>query len=181
MLFEFPDEFDLKPLQIEPYNLIDLFAAVRVLRPDYPHKIIEYSQKYDFQILDAAIGETIDICNLDAPLLSENIKLELVPSGGGTVGKIIGGIALLGLGLSGVGLLGISATTLSLTGAGLLFSSIFKHPKSDTKAKSEKRSINFSGVVNVTGSGNILPRAYGLVSIGSIVVSGEIVPYDSAV
>lgn len=87
---------------------------------------------------------------------------------------IVAKVGLIGLAFTGVGFLGISVTTFGLLGASLVASSIFKSPKVDTKEKNDKRSVNFSGVVNVIGSGTPLPLVFGQVWTGSIVASAYI-------
>lgn len=98
-------------------------------------------------------------------------------AGGNTLG-IIAGIGLIALAFTGVGILGISATTIGLLGASLLFSNIFKSPKTDTKEKTDKRSANFSGTVNTTGGGQPLPLVFGEAWVGSIIVSAFITPEE---
>lgn len=102
-----------------------------------------------------------------------HISTALQMEGNNALG-IVAGIGLVALAFTGVGFLGISATTFGLLGASLLFSSIFKSPKTDTKEKNDKRSVNFTGVNNVVGSGAALPLAFGQVWIGSIVASAYI-------
>lgn len=184
--FYFPNEFGLSCNRFEynAYNFIDLFTTIRIKYPQYTKLVMHHSKQHSFLLIDANndVVNNIELLETNISLKRFNeLKLVMVPHGQGTVGKVLSGVALLGLGLSGVGLLGISATTFLLTGASLLFTSVFKHPKTDSKQNADKRSVNFSGVINVTGSGQILPLAFGEVSIGSIVVSGQIVPYDSTV
>ena len=192
MIFRFPVAFNIPELEIYPYNFIDLFNAIRTIYPEYSSLIIEnMSNGYDFNLTDNSDPNNP---RQITPYELENCKnindidiLELemfVIGSGSNLGKIGLGVGLLALGLSGVGLLGISATTLTLTGASLLFSSLFKHPKtnnSNKDSKPDKRSVNFSGVINVTGGGVVCPLAFGQVSIGSIVASAQIVPYDAPV
>lgn len=108
--------------------------------------------------------------------LSQEYLIEIFPAmelEGKALG-IVAGVALAATGLAGVGFLGLSATSVGLLGASLLFSSIFNTPKSDTKQKSEKRSINFSGTINTIGT-SPCPLLFGCqVGCGSIVVSADI-------
>jgi hypothetical protein len=188
MKLTFPESFDLLTLEIKPYSLVDLFSAVRQIYPSYNILIYEGLQKgYDFELIgsfDGIYWEAMTIQqleNIETFTKILELRLDMFPIGAGTVGRIALGVGLLGLGLAGVGLLGISSTTLALAGGSLLFTSIFKHPKTDTKKNNEKRSINFSGVINTTGAGVIAPLVFGEVSIGSIVASASIVPYDASI
>jgi hypothetical protein len=187
MRLEFPETFNYQPIEVSALTYNDLFAAVRSRYPDYNRQIYEaWRNGDDFELLifmeSTEEWEPITFNQLENGYKFEEItqmKLDMYPVGSGTKGLI--GVGLLALGLSGVGLLGISATTLALAGGSLLFSSIFKHPKSNTDKNNEKRSVNFGGVVNTTGGGVLAPLVFGECSVGSIVASASIVPYDSSV
>jgi predicted phage tail protein len=94
---------------------------------------------------------------------------------GSSLGNILLGVGFGLLAITGVGFLGISATTFGLLGASLIFSSIFKTPKSDVTKEPDKRSINFSGTINVVGGSQPVPLCFGVgVYCGSIVVSADL-------
>ncbi len=100
-------------------------------------------------------------------------------AGAGTIGRIIGGVALLGLGLTGVGFLGISATTLALTGGAMLLggiSSLFGRQESPD-AKESKKSIGFNNPSTTVKEGGRVPIIYGVTIAGLYVVSARIVTY----
>jgi len=183
---EFSAEFGFDAIpQLGAYSVADALNGVKHWYPEFTTKVFELTSKgYLFAIvinqehLQRAMD---DLGTLDKEK-SDFIKIIAYQQGAGdTLGSIALGVGFLALGLSGVGLLGISATSFALMGASLLFSSIFKHPKTDNKQRNDKRSVNFTGVVNVTGGGTVVPLVFGQMAIGSIVVSGEIVPYETNV
>ena len=183
---EFSSEFELETIPVlGAYSVSDALNGIKHLHSTFATKVLELAQRgYLFGIVvneSQLQRELEDITLFD---LQENNYLKIIayPQGAGnTLTNIALGVGFLALGLSGVGLLGISATSFALMGASLLFSSIFKHPKTDTKQRNDKRSVNFTGVVNVTGGGGVAPLVFGEMAIGSIVVSGEIVPYETSV
>lgn len=91
------------------------------------------------------------------------------------------GVGLIALAFTGVGILGISGTTFGLLGATLVASTIFKSPKVKAESGSaDKKSNNFTGVVNTVGGGQPLPLVFGEAWIGSIVASAYIYPEERA-
>lgn len=178
---EFSDNLALAPIpKLAAYNIADLMRGISLYYPEFEQKVLTLGKSHQFKI--SVNGEFVATDEYDLQVFlpyEENIVvISALPVGSG---RVVAGVGLLALGLSGVGLLGLSATTVGLLGASLVFTSIFKHPKTNSDTKSDKRSVNFSGVVNSQGSGQCLPLCFGKVSVGSIVISGQIVPYDSSV
>lgn len=182
----FSSEFDLDVIpELGAYSVSDMVCGIQYYYPDFQAKVLDLAkQGYIFKINlnDEYIVGEIDDLKVLLPYQYNKVRLDAIAVGDGNIAKIGLGVGLLVAGLSGVGLLGLSATTIGLMGASLVFTSLFKHPKSDTKTKTEKRSVNFAGVVNSTGGGQPLPLAFGVdVMIGSIVASAQIVPQTESV
>lgn len=155
------------------------------------------------QFYQVYIGEhIIDEDLLDFPSGGLDIKIIPVVAGSGNVGKIIAGIALIGIavgfGGAGFGILKESifltnATTGAITGlnyyalagkigmllvlsgvAGLLTPT----PELPEDADDPIKSFSFSGIQNTTRSGTAIPIVYGKTLVGSIPVSTKIETID---
>jgi predicted phage tail protein len=103
------------------------------------------------------------------------IRIELVPVGSGGVGRVIAGIALIGLGLfaGGIGFLGMSGATTALLGGALLIGALFGQQKSPKKGDDNRRSVGFSRPASTAGEGAALPVIYGVMLVGWIIVSAN--------
>ena len=168
-------------LEIGVYSIGDLLQFLRQSNTEFEQEVLAKlnTHKFAIQVNEEFMIEDVNNIKVLLPYQENKVKIFCLPLGqGGDLGKIGVGVGLLALGLSGVGLLGISATGVSLFGASLVFSSLFKHPKTDTKES--KRSANFSGTINSTGS-TVLPLVFGEYTIGSIVASAQIVPHSTTV
>ena len=125
------------------------------------------------------------------PTGDSDIHFIPVIEGSGGVGRILGGIALIGLavatGGSGFALFtkagwaGASLTTKALVyGGGLLAlsgaSSLLapEPPKPMQSSEDPRVSFNFSGIQNVTRAGTPIPITYGEIFVGSVVISAQI-------
>ncbi|MBW4478649.1 MAG: hypothetical protein KME54_17755 [Tolypothrix brevis GSE-NOS-MK-07-07A] len=157
--------------------------AVASLRANFPrfatylyeaaHRGVNYQIKVGYQEIDDT-----QLCSPISPQV-RSIRIIPVIAGAGTVGRIIGGVALIGLGLTGVGFLGISATTLILTGGAMLLggiSSLFGR-QSSPDAKESKKSLGFGNPSTTTKEGGRVPIIYGVVVVGMYLVSAKIVTY----
>ena len=145
------------------------------------------------------VGNTsIGLEEISDPIGQENILITPVIAGaGGNTGKILLGVAMIGLafytgGLSlkagalfaGAGtsgsLAGASFATQALfsIGAGLVFRGISNilNPPPDTPEKTEdpRESFNFSGITNTSAAGVPVPIVLGRTITGSVVVSAGI-------
>lgn len=113
----------------------------------------------------------------------KNFTISAVPMGqGGGIGKILLGVALIGVGLlsGGAGFLGISSTTLFLTGGAMVLSgiaSLFGNNKND-KSKESKQSLLFGGGAQTTTEGSRIPIVYGKHKTGIFVLSARIYSYQ---
>lgn len=128
--------------------------------------------------LALAEGQMFDPFGLDTEL---NIVPVACGCSGKGVGKIILGVALLGIGwavagMSGAALFGVKSATFTAMGIGSVLCGLGQMLSPTPTIESNegaatKQSYLFSGVTNVTEEGNIIPVAYGTVWCGSLVLS----------
>ena len=180
----FSEDFGLSSIEtLGAYTIGDMLRGIACYYPEFQSKVLNLNSTHLFKIrVNGEFTATeLEDLNVLLPYEQNEVYIEALPIGAGNIAKIGLGVGLLVAGLSGVGILGLSATTIGLLGASLVFSSIFKQPKTDTNTKTDKRSVNFGGVINSTGGGQVLPLVFGEMAIGSIVVSAQIVPYETGV
>lgn len=162
--------------ELGAYTVNDAIRGIRAWYPEFEIEILKLQQQgYGFRILINSEYLVFDLEDLNVLLPYEKNTIEIIPTitGQGNVGKIILGVGIAtGLGFLGV----ISWTAVGLLGASLVFSSIFKHPQTNTDEEAEKRSTVFTGAINTTNSGNCLPLCFGECWVGSIVASAHITP-----
>ena len=156
------------------------------------------------QFYQVKLGDTpLDYEEILYPAGFEEIKIIPVVSGSGNVGKILAGIALIGIGfafsgmsfgaflkapvfatnaagaITGVNfyaLAGKLGMLLVISGlAGLLTPT----PEVDESEGDPQNSFSFSGIQNTARAGTVIPVIYGDVITGSIPVSARVVTEDS--
>jgi len=161
-------------------SVAEAIAALRANFPGFATCLYEAAQRgVGYQI---KVGfQEVDETQLYSPISKSVNTIRIIPviAGAGTVGRIIGGVALLGLGLAGVGFLGLSSTTLALTGGAMLLggiSSLFGRQASPD-AKESKKSLTFGGPSTTVKEGGRVPIIYGVIVAGLYVVSAKIVTY----
>jgi len=136
-------------------------------------------------------GEDLMLEELHYPASSE-IKIIPVIAGAGAVGRILLGIAIIGLSFgvaslaagaalagsfSGFGLQAIAYATQAglVLGASLVIGGVAQlltpTPKTDKDEGDPKKSFSFSGIQNTTRAGVPVPVVYGELLVGGIVVS----------
>jgi len=136
-------------------------------------------------------GEDLMLEELHYPASSE-IKIIPVIAGAGAVGRILLGIAIIGLSFgvaslaagaalagsfSGFGLQAIAYATQAglVLGASLVIGGVAQlltpTPKTDKDEGDPKKSFSFSGIQNTTRAGVPVPVVYGEILVGGIVVS----------
>lgn len=146
--------------------------------------------KHDYQV---KVGDyIIDKQEFMFPSGESDIHFIPVIQGAGGAGRIIGGLALIGIGIAtggaGFGLFsakGWAAATfgtkalvyggglLALSGASQLLAP--QPPEPDFSNGQDPRiSFNFSGIQNVTRAGTSIPLVYGEIFCGSVVISAQI-------
>ena len=153
----------------------------------------------NFKGLDKHMSEQFyQVTLANTPLDYEEIKIIPVVAGSGNIGKILAGIALIGLGFAFSGgltfgeflkapllvdgaiswpaLAGKLGMVLVLQGVvGLLTPT----PEVDDSEGDPRNSFSFSGIQNTARAGTAIPVIYGDVITGSIPVSARVVTKDS--
>jgi predicted phage tail protein len=162
--------------------------AVRFLVTNWPELEGHMAQQY-YRVHTA--GEDLALDDIHNPMGRE---IEIIPviAGGGAIGKILLGIALVALAfVPGVGWAaavaaagGKAAVAAGFTVVGkILFSvglslvvggisqALTPTPKTDQDEGDPKKSFSFSGIQNTTRAGVPVPVVYGEMLVGGIVVS----------
>lgn len=178
------NEFEVNPSVVNTAK-----NAVRFLTSNFKGVEKHISENsYQIKIGNNFLNEN----ELDFPVGKENIHIIPVIQGSGGVGRIVGGIALIGLGIAtggaGFGLFtkaGWGAATfgtkalvyggglMALSGASSLLAP--QPPTPDFQSGQDPRiSFNFSGIQNVTRAGTPIPLCYGEIFTGSVVISAQV-------
>lgn len=169
---------DYGNIEMSGYSVSEVYRGISHCIPEFEKRV--YSLILEgYALLIKVNGEplskSIDDITVFSGQLENEMSISIALSLEGNSLGIIAGIGLIALAATGVGILGVGAVTWGLLGVSLIFSSIFKTPTTDNKdTPNDKRSVNFSGVNNVVGSGSCLPLAFGQVWIGSIVISAYV-------
>jgi predicted phage tail protein len=161
--------------------------AVRFLVANFPQLETHMAQQQYHVMLDA---RDLGPDDLHEPAGAAVISLVPVIGGAGTIGRIIGGVALLALsfipgfaawaGPTAVTLIGGVGASLALGGVAQLLTPVPRVPTSSKAANSiadnndPRKNYSFSGIQNVTRQGVPLPVIYGEAIVGSVVASAAI-------
>lgn len=165
----------------------DTLEAVRALCHMIPGFRQEF-EKHDFHIVKGELnrGWCLDEDTVKMQLSGDDVHFVPVIAGSGGkkgLGKIIGGIVLIGLAFTGIGgalagVLGITTTKLAIMGGLLLLGGIAqgqaKTPTmqfSSMEPAETRASAIWNGPENTTEQGNAIPLIYGRVRVGSQVIS----------
>jgi predicted phage tail protein len=107
------------------------------------------------------------------------MRFSIVPSGSGQVGKIILGVALIGLAfMGGLPFLGMSGLTTGLLGGALLIGALFGQQKDPAGQEKDGRKSNvFSRPQQTLVEGGRMPVVYGLHLSGWTIVSARATNY----
>lgn len=121
--------------------------------------------------------------HLDVPTGGATITVcPVIMGSGGGLGKILIGVALVGIGIfsGGAGFLGLSSTSLLLAGGALILSGIvgILQPKAEKDGKDN--SLIFSGQAPVTKVGAAKPLVFGEFVVSGLVVSARIRTFQLA-
>jgi predicted phage tail protein len=153
--------------------------AVRFLVTNWPALEGHMAKQY-YRVHTA--GEDLTLDDVHNPVGRE-IQIVPVMAGAGALGRILLGIALIGLAFAGgAGVFGAAfAKNLGLfaaikgLGASLVLGGIAQvltpTPKTSTDEGDPKKSFSFSGIQNTTRAGVPVPVVYGEMLVGGIVVS----------
>lgn len=147
----------------------EAIRALCVLFPAFRVRVLEQADLgVAWRIVtDDALG--LDVDRAQAGIPGDLLVLAPIVEGRGGVGRILAGVAFIGLGLitGGAGFLGLSATSLFLTGGALVLggvaSLLAKTPKStpDATTKDLESSL-YSNAAGTGGQGRPVPVVYGL-------------------
>ena len=188
--------------EFENINVANVAQAVSFLINNFPQLESHMANRY-YKVI--ANEEEIGQDELHNPIGKSDISFVPVISGsGGNFGKVLLGVALIGLsftpmgaglfaagpglaGLGGTGLVGgiyaagaYGSAALGVIGAGLVLSGVsgmlFPVPKMPEFSSEEdpRLSFSFSGTQQTSRAGTPVPIVYGEIFTGSVVISGGI-------
>lgn len=173
---EFIEEIDLCVNSVH-----EAMWALTNIYPRFKPWVIEQGRHglcYEVFIGDWQIEEK----HLDAPCGGTDITVVPIVSGSGGIGKILLGVALIGIGIAtgGAGFLGLSSTSLLLAGGALILSGLVgsKQPKNDDKGV--PNSLIFGNTTAVTRVGAAKPLVFGVFLVPPIVISARVRTYALA-
>jgi predicted phage tail protein len=129
--------------------------SMRMLLSSHPELKDYFFQNPDYSlVLRSPVGEVL-IPSLEFPIAGKTIAVVPAIAGSGTVGRLIGGLAMVGIGIWTGG------TSLIVAGATMVAQSIFFGYGDAPKEEEQKRSeILGLGSLN-TAEGNSIPVVYG--------------------
>lgn len=154
--------------------------AIRFLVANFPHVEAHMADRH-YKVLVG--GHRVPANEqLHAPSGADVIRLVPTVAGAGDVGKILLGVALVGLVIAtggAAGFLGGAALSVGLFGGALILGGVVglltptptigaNDPKNDPK---RAESFNFSGISNVSRQGLPVPIIYGETIVGSVTIS----------
>ena len=157
--------------------------AVRFLVTNWPELEGHMAKQY-YRVHTA--GEDLTLDDVHNPMGRE-IQIVPVMAGAGAIGRILLGIAIIGLsfgigalasaGVALGGLAGIGTVGTAFVGIGLslviggIAQALTPTPKTSQDEGDPKKSFSFSGIQNTTRAGVPVPVVYGEMLVGGIVVS----------
>jgi predicted phage tail protein len=158
--------------------------AVRFLVTNWP-ELEGHMAKQHYRVHTA--GEDLTLEDIHNPMGRE-IQIVPVMAGAGAIGRILLGVALIGLSFvsfgsstvfAGIASKGAAAAfgskALLLLGSSLVLGGIAQvltpTPKTDPDQGDPRKSFSFSGIQNTTRAGVAVPLVYGEMLVGGIVVS----------
>ena len=163
--------------------------AVRFLLANFPQ--LERHMAYQHYRVSVG-GYDLSEDELHDPAGQQQIKIVPVLAGAGTVGRIIAGVALIGLSIltagATIGLLGLAAplaispilvgigASLVLGGVAQLLTPVPKVPQgaASNTDQDPRKSYSFSGIQQTSRQGTPVPLVYGETLVGSVVISAGI-------
>lgn len=155
----------------------EAISALKANFKDFARYLIEAAGNgvnYRIKVGYQEIEEKHLLCPINPKVIS--IDIIPVPSGAGSTGKIIAGIALIGISIglmaTGVGsVIGISTLSIGLMGVSLVIggiSSLYNQKKKD------KQSESFNPTLTVKEGGRV-PIIYGVMMVGMYVINANVV------
>ena len=159
-------------------SVAEAIAALKANFKDFANYLFEAANRgvnYQIRVGYQEIGEE----HLKCPIAKKIQSIRIMPiiSGAGATGKIIAGVALIGLAVAAsfgvVGLLGAAPLTVGLTGGALLFQGISALFSRQDSPGGEK-SLVFGGTSTTVKEGGRVPIIYGVALVGMYVISAKI-------
>ena len=163
--------------------------AVRFLLANFP-QLERHMADQHYRV--SVGGYDLSEDELHDPAGQQQIKIVPVLAGAGTVGRIIAGVALIGLSIltagATIGLLGLAAplaispilvgigASLVLGGVAQLLTPVPKVPQgaASNTDQDPRKSYSFSGIQQTSRQGTPVPLVYGETLVGSVVISAGI-------
>ena len=164
--------------------------AVRFLLVNFPQLEAHMAQQH-YRV--SVGGYALEEGELHHPSGQQVIRIVPVLTGARAVGRILAGVALIGLSIAtagfggaAIGLFGAAAPIglgslalsvgglLVLRGASELLTPVPKMPTGEDSAQDPRKSFSFSGVQQTSRQGVPLPVVYGRTLVGSVVVSAGV-------
>lgn len=174
------EEF-VKEISLCVNSVHEAMWALQNIYPRFKSWVLEQGRHglaYEVFIGDWQIGEE----HLGAAVGGANVTVvPKVGASGGNLGKIILGVALIGLSFTGVGFLGLSSTSLLLAGGAMILSGVagMLQPKNKDENGNDN-SLIFSGQQQVTRVGAAKPLVFGVHVTGGVIISARIRTYALA-
>jgi len=161
--------------------------ALIALSSQFPKFRIEFA-KYDYEVIKGPLtnGWFLDEDTIKVQMgqFDEIHFIPVLKGAGGKkgLGKILVGIAMIGMAFTGVGIgwwgaagLGYTSASWGVVGAMLLFGGVAeatsKTPKYNQSSVDRNESLIFNGAQNRSAQGNAMQLVYGRLRVGSQVVS----------
>lgn len=166
-------QFETIP-ELGAYTIADLFRGIANYYDNFERCIWEFNADKFFVITinNEFYVEDVNKLNVLLPYRKNEVTIQALTVLEGKAASIALGVGLLAVAV----FTGVGITTFGLLGLSLIFSAIYKPPKTNINDKTDKRSVNFSGTINTTGGGQCLPLVFGEAWTGSIVASAYISP-----
>lgn len=161
-------------------SVAEAIAALKANFKDFANYLFEAAHRgvnYQIKVGYQEIGEEHLKCPISKKV--QSIRIMPVIAGAGATGRIIAGVALIGLAVAAsfgvVGLLGVAPLTVGLAGGALLFQGISAlFSRQDSPDKDDKKSLVFGGTSTTVKEGGRVPIIYGVALVGMYVVSAKI-------
>lgn len=163
-------------------EVVTTAEAVRFLVANFP-QLEQHMAQQHYRVSAGQWSVSMD--ELHDPIGQGEIRIVPVLVGAGTVGRIIGGVALLAAaflipgfqawaGPTAYGLIVGVGSSLVLGGVAQLLTPTPKVPTGPDSEEDPRKSYSFSGVQNTSRQGVPVPIVYGEVLVGSVVISAGI-------
>lgn len=166
-------------ITVDVSSVAEAIAALKANFKDFANYLFEAANRgvnYQIRVGYQEIGEE----HLKCPIAKKVQSIRIMPviTGAGAAGKIIGGVALIGLAVAAsfgvVGLLGVAPLTVGLTGGALLFSGISSLFSRQDSGNDDKKSLVFGGTSTTVKEGGRVPIIYGVALVGMYIISAKI-------